>query len=104
MTGRPEDDAARPSANPEWNGEGAGDPDAQLDQGADAGPLYQPSGPEASRGRMQGLGMGQSDLDAQADPTGARTEREFRERTNTSSEMESEEEVKSHQDRGDLRH
>ncbi len=45
---------------------------------------YDPSDTEVTRGRMQGLGMGQRDLSVQDDPTGSATAREFRDRTGTS--------------------
>jgi len=67
-------------ANPSPSGESppkrqGADDQAQFDGVGEtrtyADETYDPSNVEATRGRMQGLGVGQTDLDRQRDPTGA---------------------------------
>ena len=57
------DQPAAPSATPEWH---------DQDEGADAasGRVYDPSTGQVNRGREQGLGVGQIELNAQRDATG----------------------------------
>lgn len=55
-----------------------------------ANPLYMPDETEATRMRLQGAGMGETELRGQRDPTGATTSGEERERSQTRAEDESE--------------
>jgi hypothetical protein len=48
-----------------------GGPDDRTSAAPAETPTYDPSSVEVDRGREQGLGMGQRDLDRQKDPTGA---------------------------------
>lgn len=54
-------DANRPSATPEWH---------DQDEGADAASerSYEPSREQVNRARMQGVGMGEQELNVQRDP------------------------------------
>ncbi len=49
------------------------DPNPIQADGEDRDATYDPSTVEANRARQQGGGVGQKDLDAQRDPTGARS-------------------------------
>jgi hypothetical protein len=50
----------------------AGDQDVDTGEGVEANPsAYEPSTVEVNRGRGQGLGVGQKDIDYQRDATGA---------------------------------
>lgn len=59
MTDKPD---TQPSATPEWR---------DQDRGADAASdrTYNPGKPQANRANMQGLGVGQTEIDQQQDPT-----------------------------------
>jgi hypothetical protein len=58
------------------------DQDSHGESGRDAEPrhvddVYDPSREEVNRARVQGVGMGQKDLDYQRDPTGAASSEQF---------------------------
>lgn len=78
MTDQPED---RPTLTREWKGDG--------DEDAHTGPLFSPDELEATRLRLQGVGMGAEELRLQRDPTGSTTAGEFRDRTGTAADEES---------------
>ena len=52
-----------------------GDPGASGDAGSDT--TFDPSAVQATRGRMQGLGVGQKEIDQQRDPTRAASAEQY---------------------------
>ena len=91
-----QNDPDRPSLRREWKG------DTEPD-GFDT--TYTPDEIEATRARMQGQGVGLTELQQQRDPTRSTTEAEFRERSQTTpDDRPSDDADRSTAERGGLKH